>query len=198
VKAIFLRRRRKTLLLLAASYLLVGLVSWLAIRTLRVSATPALAAHGDEADIGGPPGAFHDSWRDDHSRTCRFDITWRTNDAEPDWRTVDVVVTNVSGVPLWYFERYRQLMCHPFVRSRRLGEDSWERAEDPLAPCCGSKGDSWRRIDDGAQVKVSTTWINDKSDVDVCFVVSFWQELKDGETPKRPIDACSPVVRIGG
>jgi len=199
VKAMFLRRRSTTWALLGITYLFVGVASWLAIRELPAPAVPSLSKQAEEAEAGGPPGAFPDSWRDEHSRTCRFEITWRSDETHPNWQVVDAIVTNVSGIPIWYHEWNRVLVCHPFLRFDRPGLFDWEQSQDPLATCGnGAQGDSWRRLDDGAQVRVSATWVSERSGMDVCFVVSFWKELKDGWIPKRPVDACSPVFRVGG
>lgn len=198
LKASFLPRRSANLVLLGVAYASVGTLSWLLFRTLTAPVMPAVDLRDDEAEVGGPPGAFHDSWRNDHSHTCRFEITWREDEIHTGLRAADLTVTNISGTTLWYHEWNRALECRPFVPRDRSNEVVWERSEDPLVDCGrGMVGDSWRSFDDGAQVNLSATWINDRSDVEICFVASFWQELKDGWIPRRPVDACSPVFRIG-
>jgi hypothetical protein len=197
VKATFLRRRSITYPLLAVAYFLVGVVSWYAFKALPVAEPPDPVLRGYEAEAAFIPGVFDDSWRDDHAGTCRFEIAWREDESRPGMRAADLRVTNVSGHPLWYHEWNRTLVCDPFVRRRRPSGSIWEKLENPGLDCGrGMEGDSWRRVEDGAQVQVSAAWINERSDEEVCFVISFFQVLEDGWIPKHPVEACSPVFKI--
>lgn len=138
-----------------------------------------------------------ESWLDQRSKGFTFSVVWRQSPATPSAASARVTLTNDSNETFWYYGQPGTTSCIPVVIGDTAKSRLWHRPEEPVRDCgLGFEGDAWRPLNRGETLALASSWLRDRSEGMVRFVVPLYRRLRRGRYSVDATYACSRAMRI--